>query len=113
MRRTIVACAILLAACGSGSLEPLPFMVSMAATSSTPARGDSVTFTVNAQGGSLFGVQMSYGDGVEESFNTGGARTARVNFRHAFEAVGTYDVQATVTDASAGAKSASIAITVH
>ena len=112
MRNALVILAIVVAACGPESLAPLPFQVSISATPSTPARGASVTFVVTAQGGNLLGVEIAYGDGATETFGTSGARTATVTFHHAFLAAGAYPVEATVTDASAGVKTASVTVTV-
>jgi hypothetical protein len=101
------------AACSNESTAPRPFDVSLESNVTTVTRGDSVTFTVIARGGSLLGVLMDYGDGRNDQYATGGARTARVTFRHAFDAAGTYTVSAAVTDAVAGQKDAALQIRVN
>jgi PKD domain-containing protein len=100
-------------ACAGSMLEPLPLDVNIEASRATAAPGDTIIFVVNAQGGSLFGVEVSYGDSVAEQFGTGGARTARVTFRHAYLLRGTYQVRAVVTDAIAGQKEATTEVRVN
>jgi PKD domain len=101
------------AACGSPTLEPLPLDIRIEASRTAAAPGDTITFLVSAQGGSLVGVAMAFGDSSGAQFATGGARTAEVTFRHAYSAVGVYEATATVTDALAGDKSASVEIRVE
>ena len=115
MRRLIVAVLLVAgtATCTNESLGPLPLDVSIESNVQTTVTGDSVTFTVSAQGGNLLGVQMDYGDGGTDLYATYGARTARVTFRHAFDATGTYTVSAAVTDAVAGQKDASLQIRIN
>lgn len=112
MRCIVALCALVLAGCESGTLDPLPLNVTLAASSTTPARGDTVTFTVNAQGGSLLGVEIDFGDGGQDAFGLGGARTARVSFRHAYGAAGSYTVVAALADATLGTRTASVVLTV-
>ena len=113
MRRLLCLAFGILAACSSETLAPLPLAVSIEASRTTAAPGDSISFEVIAQGGQLIGITTAYGDGTGDQFATSGARTARVTFRHAFPAPGTYQVRATVTDALAGEKEASIEIRVE
>jgi hypothetical protein len=94
-------------------LEPLPLNIGIEASQTTAAPGDPINFLVSAQGGDLLGVETDYGDGSAERYATGGARTARVTFRHAYAAAGTYEVRATVTDARAGTKDATVAVTIR
>ena len=77
----------------------------MSASRTSAAIGETVNFVVTAQGDGLAAISMSYGDNNFEQFVTGGARTARVTFAHAFTAAGTYDVRATVTDVASVEKS--------
>ena len=100
-------------ACSTESLAPLRLNIEIEASRITAARGDSISFLVTAEGGQLLGLITTYGDGTEDQFVTGGARTARVTFRHAFSAAGTYQVHATVTDAVAGQEDASIAVRIN
>src|SRR5206468_3374572 len=115
MSRLLVALTLagMLAACGDATLEPLPLDVALVANPLTAVAGDTISFSVTAQGGSLFGVEMDYGDGVVEPYGTSGARTARVTFRHAFKLKGTYTVSVTATDASAGQKKANLDVRVN
>jgi hypothetical protein len=56
---------------------------------------------------------MDYGDSFLEQYSAGGAHSARVTFKHAFEAAGTYSVRAVVTDAIVGEKEATVGIVVQ
>jgi hypothetical protein len=113
--KKLLALAALAAAlaCGDNSLDPLPFQVSVTANTVSPALGDSVSFAVSAQGGQLVGMDVDYGDTSTDAFGTGGARTARVTFRHAYSARGTFQFRATVTDALAGQKDATVDVRVQ
>ena len=75
--------------------------------------GAQVTFTVSAAGNNLVGVVMEYGDAGTDLYATGGARTARVTFRHAYDSAGTFTVRAIVTDATAGESEATTSIVVN
>lgn len=101
------------AACDDATLDPLPLDIGIETSRTTAAPGDTITFVVSAQGGSLVGVAMAFGDSSGDQFATGGARTAHVTFRHAYSAVGVYEASATVTDAVAGDKSASVEVRVQ
>lgn len=113
--RVVVRSLLLIgaAACGDGSLEPLPLSITVEASRVAAAVGETVEFVVSAQGGMLIGVEIDYADGASEERGTSGARTARVTFRHAYAAAGTYEVRATVTDAVAGTRDASVEVRVQ
>lgn len=96
----------------SESLEPLPFVVSLDASRTTAARGDTITFVVGAQGGQLIGVQIDFGDGATDQYATSGARTARVSFKHAYGAAGAYTARAVVTEVT-GQKDATVNVTIN
>jgi hypothetical protein len=102
-----------LAACGRSSLDPLPLDIIVQASPATAAAGDTINFVVSAQGGNLLGLEMDFGDSKGDQFATSGARTARVTFRHAYVAQGVYQVRATVTDAVAGQKDATVEVRVQ
>ncbi len=116
MSRTTIAAALLLAGaigCSASTLEPLPLDVDIQASRTTAAPGDTVVFVANAQGGNLIGLQIDYGDTNSDVFGAAGARTARVTFRHAYQARATYTVRVIVTDASAGQKEATTEVRVN
>jgi plastocyanin len=100
-------------ACSPSQLEPLPLEVTVAASRTTAAPGDTIAFIVTAQGGNLFGLEINFGDGGTDQFGTGGARTARHTFRHAYLQRGTYLVQVRATDALAGPKEATVEVRVN
>lgn len=115
MWRALLGFVVLIgfAACDDATLDPLPLAIGIEASRTTAGPGDTITFLVSAQGGSLVGVAMAFGDSSGDQFATGGARTAHVTFRHAYSAVGLHEASATVTDAVAGDKSASVEIRVQ
>jgi hypothetical protein len=113
MRRLLALALAVLGGCSAEMLAPLPLRITIEASRITAAPGDVISFQVDAQGGQLVGITTTYDDGIEEQFGTSGARTARVTFRHAFAAPGTYLVKATVTDAVAGPKDASVSVRVE
>jgi hypothetical protein len=102
-----------LAACGDGTLDPLPLEISVQASRTTVAPGVAMGFVVTAQGGNLLGVAIDYGDTNTDLYGAGGARTARVTFSHAYTTAGTYEVRARVTDAIAGEKEATVEVRVQ
>ena len=114
MRLFILGAALLAAAsCGDISLDPLPFAVTMTATPTTAAIGQTVTFVVNAQGSALQQVGIDFDDGNTDGVISGGARTARVTFTHTYAAAGTYDAIATVIDDQEGPKSATVQVVIQ
>ncbi len=105
----LLTCAM---ACGDGSLDPLSLSITLEASRTTAPPGQTIQFVANAQGGTLLGVTIDYGDNSGDQFATGGARTARIPFSHAFSVAGVYQVRATVVDATAGSQHADVQITV-
>ena len=101
------------ASCQASSLEALPLEISVTASRTTAAPGDTIAFTATIQGGSLLGLDADYGDNTTEQYGTAGARTGKVTFRHAYQARGTFTTKITVTDASAGQKNASVQVRVE
>lgn len=99
--------------CRQTTAPPVPLQVTLESSLTTALRGDTVTFTLHATGNNLVGVVIDYGDSGVEQYSTGGAHSARVTFRHAFETLGTYTVRAVVTDAIAGEKEASVEIVIN
>lgn len=107
-----LAVVIGLAACSPSTLEPKPLDIGVEADRAAVAPGDTVTFIVTAQGGTLVGVEIDFGDSTADQYGTSGARTARVTFRHAYQLRGTFTVRAVVTDAAAGQKEATTEVRV-
>jgi hypothetical protein len=112
MRRLLLRSVLVvgLVACGDGSLDPLPLSITLEASRLTAAPGQPINFVVTAQGGTLVGITIDYGDDTGDQRGTSGARTAQVTFSHAFSSAGVYQVRATVTDALAGDKDAGLEI---
>src|SRR3954468_19065352 len=109
---TIAGASAVLGSCLGGNLDPLPLDVKVQASKLTANVGDTIAFTANAQGASLFGVIADFGDSKTASFDGHGARTMKLSFGHAFDAKGSYLVRVTATDASLGDKDASLQIAV-
>ena len=110
-------CAIVIATAVIGcrqTTEPSgSITVSLAANPLSAHPGDTVTFVVNATGNTLVGVAIEYGDSNSDLYSTGGALTARVTFKHAYNATGTFEVRAVVTDAFAGERETTMSIVVN
>ena len=100
-------------ACQSSALEPLPLDLHVDLDRATANPGDTVHVVTTAQGGTLLGIVVDYGDGTSASYDTGGARTAKVTFKHAYTASGAYTVTAVVTDGVAGDKTAEAQVHVN
>lgn len=106
----VIAC---LGACRQSTAPVVPLQVTMESSHLTVLAGDTVSFTVRATGNNLVGVIMDFGDSSSDQYGMGGALTARVTFRHAFLAPGTFTVRATVTDAVVGQKEATVGVLVN
>jgi len=106
----LIAC---LAACRTTTAPVVQLQVTLESSQLTAVTGDTVTFTVRATGNNLVGVVMDFGDSATDQYAMGGALTARVTFKHAFQTTGTFTVSAVVTDAIAGEKEANIGILVN
>lgn len=109
----ILAIASAGTACQSSAIEPLPLTVHVDLSRTTASPGDTVLAITTAQGGTLLGITIDFGDGSGESFGTAGARTAKVTFKHAYKTSGTYTVNVTATDGVAGDKSAAVQLRVN
>ena len=108
-----VVLATSIVACRQTTEPPVQLTASMQASAAVIPRGDTVTFTVNATGNNLFGVVIDFGDATGDQYATGGALTARVTFKHAYDTSGTFTARATVTDAIAGDREVSVSIVVN
>ena len=113
MNRWLFTVLLLAGGCRQTTEPPVPLVATLQSSRSTAARGDTVTFTVNATGNNLVGVVIDFGDQAADQFATGGARTARVTFKHVFQATGSFAVSAVVTDAIAGEKEASTTVVIN
>jgi hypothetical protein len=100
-------------ACQSAALEPLPLDLRIDLDRATANPGDTIQVVTTAQGGTLLGIVVDYGDGTSDSYATSGARNAKVTFKHAYTASGAYTVKAVVTDAVAGDKTAAAQLRVN
>jgi plastocyanin len=90
---------------------PLDVHVDLSRTSASP--GDTVSAVTTAQGATLLGITIDFGDGAGDSYGTSGARTAKVTFKHAYKAPGTYTVSAVATDGVAGQKTTSVQLRIN
>ena len=113
IRLASIALVLCLAACRQSTAPPVPVLVTLEANRTVSTRGDTVTFSVNATGNNLVGVVIDFGDTALDQYATSGASTARVTFKHAYDATGNFTVRAVVTDALMGEKEATVAIVVN
>ena len=113
MKRWLFAVLLLTGSCRQTTEPPVSLVVTLESSRSTAARGDTVTFTVSATGNSLVGVVIDFGDQSGDQFGSGGARTARVTFKHVFLTTGSFTVSAVVTDAIVGEKESSTAVVIN
>lgn len=102
-----------LGGCRQTTEPPIALIVTLESNRSTAVRGDTITFTVNATGNTLVGVVMDFGDQTGDQFAAGGARTARVTFKHVFLTTGTFTVGAVVTDAIVGEKESTTSVVIN
>ena len=109
----IAGLGLSLAVACESSLEALPLEISVTASRSTAAPGDTISFLATIQGGSLLGLDVTYGDSTTDQYGTAGARTGKVTFHHAYKTRGTFTTTITVTDANAGQKNASVQVRVE
>ena len=113
-RRILLALLVAFtASCHHSTLDTAPLDITLTATPTTVARGDTVTFVANAQGGFLIGIEIDFADGSTDQYGTSGAASAHVTFKHAYNSAGTFDVSATATDGSAGQRDANVQIIVN
>ena len=114
-RAALVAAIVSIVAlgCRESTLAPLPLEITIAASRTTAAPGDTILFVATVQGGSLLGLEADYGDSTGDTFGTGGARTGKVTFRHAYSTRGTFTTKIILTDATLGQKNASVEIRVN
>jgi PKD repeat protein len=102
----VVLCGV--AGCEQTVAPPGPLQITLTASATSGAVGDSVTLTATAQGPDIIQLTADYGDGTVESHDIGGATTATARFKHAYSASGTYTIVATVTDGIDGTKADSV-----
>jgi hypothetical protein len=100
-------------ACDTSIAQPSSLDLTIVANRTTVARGETVTFDVNARGGQLLGFEMQYGDGGSDQLAAGGAQTARTTFQHAYSTAGTFTASVELSDAVLGQKEASVEIRVN
>jgi len=100
-------------ACHESVLAPLPLDITISASKTTVAPGDTIVFVATVQGGYLLGLTADYAATINDIYGTSGARTGKVTFRHAYAARGTFTTKITLTDATLGDKTASVDIHVN
>jgi hypothetical protein len=115
MRFVMIGMTLSLAAiaCRQTTQPPIGLSVSIQANPAVVLRGDTVTFQVTATGNNLVGVTIDFGDSSTDQYATGGALTARVTFKHVYNAAGSFTARVTVTDAIAGEKEVTTLIVVN
>ena len=119
MKRPVTAFAIILAAvtaaaCLDNSItgtRPLSF--SLTSNVATTNVGDSLTFTFAATGTSIFGVLLSYGDGVVDTLVAESSSTVEwtQQVRRAYEVPGDFNVIGRL-ETAVGTRSDTVAVTI-
>jgi len=110
--RAAVAAA-LLCGCANSTVEPLALSISVTATPTSAAIGDTVTFIASMQGNNLIAVVGDYGDGTTDGFDIPFGRTARNTFKHVYHTAGTFTATFTAAQADSSARSATAAVQIH
>lgn len=108
-----IALACVSAACSPSSVESLPLDITMQASRTRAAPGDTILFVATIQGSTLLGIQIEYGDGETGVFAASGASTGKTTFPHAYKRPGTFTAKATVSDGTASQKSASVEVRIE
>jgi hypothetical protein len=110
---SLLALLRLAAACADTTAPPT-FAISAIVDRASALVGDSVTFTIHAQGNLLVTLGVNFGDGSEAySRDLGGATLVTANLRHAFPSVGQYTVSATVFAANGDSRQATVGVQVR
>lgn len=74
--------------------------------------GQTVSFTFDAEGQSLAGVRLAYGDGAVDSVAAQGAQTASADLEHAYAAAADYRAIATVIELNGSRRADTVVISV-
>ena len=112
MRRYFVASAVVaLMACMPTETQRLSIV--MQADPATANVGDTVRFHTNVQSTRLTKIEVSYGDARTDSTAFPEASSAQWTFKHVYAQAGTYQVEATAVDITAGIAKASVSVTIQ
>lgn len=118
MKRPVTAFALLLAAATVACLDnditgTRPLSFSLTSDVGTATVGDSITFTFAAEGTSIFGVLLDYGDGVVDTLVTESSSTVEWTqaVRHAYEVPGAFDVVGRL-ETAVGSRTDTVAVAV-
>ena len=112
MRHLLAGCA-LFALSGCISTDPHRLSIVMQADPATAQVGDTVSFYVSVQSTVLTEIEIHYGDGAMQEQPFPGANSAEWTFRHVYTQAGTFQVNATAIDATAGLASASLSVSIQ
>lgn len=110
--RLLLGVGLTVAACGDLVDEGFPTAVELSADRTTAAIAEPITFHFEAQGRRLAGVILDYGDGVQDSINTDGARTAAGERSHAYAVSGSFLVHAHALETSGDSATAVLQVEV-
>jgi hypothetical protein len=109
----ILPLALVVWAC-SDSTAPPTFAITATVDRASTTVGDSVNFTIKAQGNLLVSLGVDYADGSDGfARDLSGATSVTANLRHAFSAVGNYNVTAAVLAANGDSRMANVTVQVH
>lgn len=108
----LLGLGLAMAACDDLVDEGFPTAVELSTDRTTAAIGEPITFHFEAQGRRLAGVILDYGDGVQDSINTNGARTAAGDRSHAYAGSGSFLVHAHALEKSGDSATAVLQVEV-
>lgn len=103
--------AAALAACTEVTYdEDADVRVELTASPTTARTGQSITFTLEAEGSVLDYIAVQYGDGGTDTIQTSNAQTAYGTFVHAYATVGTFRAVGSVWDVRQGVATDTVVI---
>ena len=114
MRLAMVAAfAFSATACDAITDVSKPFTATITADKTSAAVGENVTFSVQATGSFLIGIDMHYGDQspIETRF-TDGAQSTEQTFVHTYAEPGAYEASAVVVEGNGASKIARVTVTI-
>jgi hypothetical protein len=113
MKRLLLGLSVMaLAACGDFSTTIRPTALTLTPDRTSAQTGQDFEFRYDAQGRSLAGLIIDYGDGGLDSIGLQGAVTATGGRVHAYETPGTYVVTGRLEEFLGGVVNAEVTVSV-
>ncbi len=113
-RAVAIACFWVPAACFSNTInEPTELAISLTASPTSAAVGQTIVFRFSASGPVLTTITVDFGDETSDVTDAAGAQTAAGNIPHEYTAPGTFEVTATAVGAEGESASARLSIQIR